>query len=93
MVLEACSLVLIQPFMDSLVARSVDARERARIMALLNVVVISLTSPFGWLAGLMAEADQRLPFMMNIGLFVLGAILVIQAARFFKPQEPAASAS
>lgn len=81
MVLEACSLALVQPFMDSLVATSVDPKERARIMSILYVIVIILTSPFGWLAGISSELDKRLPFVMNIALFLMGAALVHQVGK------------
>ncbi len=90
MILEACSLALIQPFTDSLVVTTVDPQERARIMSILYVIMITLTSPFGWLAGLSAELDQRLPFLLNIGLFLLGAALVYQAGRSARKVETAA---
>ncbi|NMB47035.1 MAG: MFS transporter [Firmicutes bacterium] len=78
--LEACSLALVRPFMDALVVISVDPEERARIVSILDVIMLSLTSPFGWLAGLAAEVDQRLPFLISIGLFLLGVVLVSLAS-------------
>ena len=77
--LEAFSLALIQPFMDALVVISVDAQERARIVSILNVIMLTFTSPFGWLAGVSAEMDQRLPFLINIGLLIVGIVLISRA--------------
>lgn len=74
-VFEACALALINPLMDSLVVITVDPKERARIMAILYVIIIAITSPFGWIAGLLSEINRILPFLMNTALFTLGAIL------------------
>lgn len=79
-VLEACSVALVNPFMDSLVARMIDPAERARIQAILAVVVISLNSPFGWIAGKLSEMNRILPFVLNIGLFIIGIVLISLAA-------------
>jgi MFS family permease len=74
-ILEAFALALINPLMDSLVAVSVDPKERARIMSIIYVTVIAVTSPFGWIAGILSEINRILPFVMNIGLFVIGCTL------------------
>lgn len=79
--LEACSLSLISPLMDSLSVIMVDAKERARIMAILHVVIIAFVSPFGWIAGVLSEMNRMLPFIMNIFLFVLGGIFTYYASR------------
>lgn len=72
--LEAFSLSLINPLMDSLTVITVNPKERARIMSILHVIMIGLTSPFGWIAGILSEKQRVLPFMMNIILFIIGAI-------------------
>ena len=74
-VLEAFALALINPLADSLVAISVDPKERARVMSIVYVTVIAVTSPFGWLAGILSEIHRILPFLMNIALFGIGCIL------------------
>ena len=79
--LEACSLPLISTLLDKLIALNVDPAERARIMALLYAVVIIFTSPFGWIAGKVSEIDRGLPFVINIALFVIGALIVLFAGR------------
>jgi len=79
--LEAFALALINPLMDSLTVIMVDAAERARIMALLYVIIIAFTSPFGWIAGVLSQINRVLPFVMNIGLYGLGAVLTLTSAR------------
>jgi MFS family permease len=87
---DACSIGLINPFLGSMITVNVDPQERARIMAIISVVVISLTSPFGWIAGRLSEVNRTLPFVLNMAIFALGAILVPLAAWVAK-RAPASS--
>jgi MFS family permease len=89
--LEAASLALVSPLMDSMVILTVDPQERARIQALMYVVVISLTSPFGWIAGRLSEVNRTLPFVLNIFLFATGAMLVLVADQVATRQRRAAA--
>lgn len=79
--LEACSLSLISPLLDSMQVILVDPHERARIIAMMYVFVMALSSPFGWIAGVLSGMDHRLPFVMNIVLLSAGIVLTIFAAR------------
>jgi MFS family permease len=79
--LEACAAALVGPFGDSLVAATIDPAERARIQAILYVIVIVLASPFGWIAGQLSAINKILPFLLNIVLFAIGGALVVLAAR------------
>jgi len=78
--IDAWSIAMINPFLGSMMAVNVDPQERARILAIISVVVISLTSPFGWIAGRLSEINRVLPFVLNIGIFAIGLILVPVAA-------------
>lgn len=77
--LEAFSFATVSPLLDRMTVLTVDAKERARILSILYVGIILLTSPFGWIAGELSSLDKNLPFIMNIGLFAIGAILAIRA--------------
>jgi MFS family permease len=79
-ILEACSLSLINPLLDSMQVIMVDPKERARIISILYVIVIAFTSPFGWIAGVLSGIDKRLPFIMNIILLITGALLTCFAS-------------
>jgi MFS family permease len=85
--IDAVSVAMFDPLMQSLVIVSITKEERARINAILMVVVIVLTSPFGWIAGQLSEMNRILPFVLNIGLFLIGGILVLLAWRFAKQSE------
>jgi hypothetical protein len=63
------------------VVTTVDAEERARIMAILYTVVLMITSPFGWIAGRISEIDRRLPFVLLAALVGIGILLVWLGAR------------
>jgi DHA1 family tetracycline resistance protein-like MFS transporter len=80
-VLEACSMPMVSTLLDKLVVLAVDAKERARIMAILYMVVMVLTSPFGWIAGQLSEINRSLPFVLNLFLFVCGGLLIYLASR------------
>ena len=80
-ILEACSMATVYPLLDRMVVLTVDEKERARIMALIYVIVIMFTSPFGWIGGVLSEMNRNLPFVLNISFYVMGAVLTILAAR------------
>lgn len=78
---EAFSLSMINPLLDSLQVVMVDPKERARIIAILYVIVITLTSPFGYIAGILSGINHILPFVMNIVFLFLGLILTYFASK------------
>lgn len=77
--LEACSFAAVGPLVDRLMVLAVGAQERARILSILYVGIILLTSPFGWIAGTLSEIGKDLPFVLNIVLLTLGAALAYVA--------------
>jgi len=83
-VLEACSFPLIHTLLEKLIVLSVDAKERSRIMALLNMVMIAFTSPFGWIAGQLSGMNRSLPFVLSICLYAIGGALTYLAGRHSK---------
>lgn len=78
--LEACALSLVNPLLDSMQVILVDQQERARVIAMMYVAVMALSSPFGWIAGLLSEVDKKLPFIMNIVLLAIGILLTVLAS-------------
>lgn len=71
----ACALLI--PRHDSLMTLFVDQKERARTLALMFVISLGISSPFGAIAGRMSELDMRFPFVLNLVLFALILLLVI----------------
>jgi DHA1 family tetracycline resistance protein-like MFS transporter len=79
--LEACCFAAVSPLVDKMVVLTIDAKERARIQSIMYVGTILITSPFGWIAGTLSELNKSLPFILNIVLFALGALLATLAGR------------
>jgi MFS family permease len=88
-IVEACSLPLTSTLLDKLIVVAVDAKERARMMGLLSVLVIVVTSPFGWIAGQLSETNRSLPFILNIVLFGVGSLLTYFEGRLLKGHKDA----
>lgn len=76
-ILEAAAYAVIIPRKDALMAHYVDPRERSRIYALYNVLMIGISVPFGSLIGWMFEVNPGLPFLFNIVLFGLCILLTM----------------
>ena len=91
-VIEAFSTPAATTLLDKLTVITVDAKERARITAILYVMVIVFSSPFGWIAGLLSQVNRSLPFILNIILFTVSGVLVFIAARRIKDHETPAPA-
>ncbi len=75
-VLEGVAVALLHPMTESLLAVALESHERARISAMVYVILILITSPFGWIAGQLSALDRSLPFALNMGLAVIGVGLV-----------------
>ena len=75
-VLEAVASALVSPMTESMLALSMETKERARISAMVYLSLIIIISPFGWIAGQLSAVDRSLPFALNMGLFAIGAVLV-----------------
>ncbi len=87
----SCAFATVSTQIDRMLVVTIDAQERARIMALLVLATILVTSPFGWIAGKMSEINRVLPFVLNIGLYAAGVILVWLAARQAEKEKTAAA--
>ncbi len=74
--LEGAASALVSPMTESLLAKSMESSERARVSAMVYVALIVLISPFGWIAGQLSALDRAFPFALNMGLFGVGIILV-----------------
>lgn len=79
--IEACAIATLGTQVDRMAVVTVEAKERARIMAFVYVVAILFTTPFGWIAGSLSEINRNLPFILNLFLFAFGAALTFFSAR------------
>lgn len=79
--LEACSFAVVSPLVGEMTTLTIDPQERARIQSILFVIVILLSSPFGWIAGNLSNLNKDAPFVLNIALYAAGAVLAYFAGR------------
>ncbi|MFV0399473.1 MAG: MFS transporter [Oscillospiraceae bacterium] len=76
-IFEAIAHAMVFPRKELMTAFFVDKQERARIVALLTTFMILFASPFGGISGVLSKADGRLPFVLNIVLFLLAFVVIV----------------
>jgi MFS family permease len=59
----------------SLIAFHVNPAERARVQALMNLIIMAATAPFGWIGGILSNLSRTLPFVLNLCLLTAGFII------------------
>ncbi len=74
LVFEAMGGAVLSTLRESLVAIHVDPDERSGIMALLQTTVMLVSVPFGYIGGLLSDISRTLPFVLSIGLLLLGMV-------------------
>ena len=77
-IFDASATALFMPRREAILAFNVEPGERARIMSIVYALSLAAMSPFGWIAGLISSIDRRLPFMFNLLLFGVLALLVVR---------------
>ena len=75
-ILESSAYAIVIPRKDALMALFVDEKERSRIYALYNMLMIGLSVPFGSLIGWFYDLDPSYPFYFNICVFFLGLMIL-----------------
>lgn len=74
LIFEALGFAVLGTIRESLVAIHVDPDERSGIMALLQTTVMLVSVPFGFIGGLLSDISRILPFVLSIGLLLLGML-------------------
>lgn len=69
--LNSVAIGCVSPRKDTLSATFIDKKERSRVNALMYMIMIGFTSPFGIFIGYLSSIDRRLPFMLNILIFAI----------------------
>lgn len=75
----AVGVAFVIPFVDTIVANSVDDRNRAKILALLYTMLFAIATPFGYIGGLLSSIEPRLTSVLLTALFCASfALLFLQ---------------
>ena len=65
---EAIANAFVIPRKESLLFLYVDKKERSRVYAMLHVIALAITSPFGTVMGAMSDASRLYPFLFAIAV-------------------------
>lgn len=65
------------PLSDALIANTVAEADRAKAMSVYYVLLLGLTSPFGWIGGIISSASPRLPFAVMAAALAAAAGLAL----------------
>jgi hypothetical protein len=71
---EALGMAVLHTLRESLVAIHVDPAERSGIMGLLQTTVMLVSVPFGYISGVLSDISRALPFVLCIGILLLGIV-------------------
>ena len=74
LIFEALGGAVLATLRESLVAIHVDPAERSNILALLQTTVMLVSVPFGYIGGMLSDISRVLPFVLTIGLLLLGIL-------------------
>lgn len=72
------------PFIESLIANSIDDTERAKTMSILYVILYGITAPFGYIGGVLSSISEELPFVLMTLVFIICLLLVEILSRLDK---------
>lgn len=74
LIFEALGMAVLHTLRESLVAINVDPIERSGIMGLLQTTVMLVSVPFGYIGGVLSDISRALPFVLCIGILLLGIL-------------------
>jgi MFS family permease len=73
----AAGTMTASPYLEALVANSLDDEQRAKMFSILQVLVLLFVSPSGLIGGWTYSLDPRLPFILVIAAFTASIALMI----------------
>lgn len=80
-ILEAMAVSVLNPMTGAMLFVNAEEDERARIVGMVHATVALIVTVFPALIGRLAQISIRIPFCINIGLFVVVAILGVMITR------------
>lgn len=74
LIFDALGTSILATLRESLVAIHADKEQRSVILALLQTTVMLVSVPFGYIGGLLSDISRALPFVLCIGLLLIGIL-------------------
>ena len=75
-IINACASAMILPRVDTVAANAIEPKERARIRSIFNMIIIGISSPFVFFAGILSDINRQLPFVLILFLLVIMVVVV-----------------
>jgi len=75
-ILIALGTIIATPRIDALAANTIVNEERSVANAIMAVFILLLTTPFGYIGGVLSEIDVRLPFVLTLMIFLICLLLL-----------------
>lgn len=75
--INAIAIACVSPRKDSMAVRFIDKKERSRVIAIMSMIMIAVSSPFGALTGYLSEINRTYPFILSICIFALTSVLIL----------------
>lgn len=73
---EAVGHAFVYPRKESLLFLYVDKTERSRVYAMLHMIALAITSPFGTIIGYLSDMDRLYPFLFSILVSIACSVFV-----------------
>jgi len=73
-IFESLGMAILATLRESIVAIHVDPEDRSSIMGILQTIVMLISMPFGFIAGMLSDISRALPFILSIGLLLIGIL-------------------
>jgi MFS family permease len=78
-ILIALGTGIASPRIDALMANTIINEDRSIVNAIVSVVILLFSTPFGYIGGILSEMDPRLPFLLTLSIF-LACLLLLRIA-------------
>ncbi len=86
-VASAAGAAIIVPHSDTLVANTVAEKDRAKSLSIFYVLLFALSSPFGYVGGVLFGVYDRLPFILATAAVAAAAVLALFIPRLEKARQ------
>jgi MFS family permease len=85
-IFEAFSLAILGPLTESIMSVVIPSEERARVSSFIVALILLISTPVGWVAGALFQANHTLPMLLNLCLIFISAILSLFVVRVIHPK-------
>ena len=77
MLFDILGLGILIMLSESMIAINAEGNERARMLAIYQMIVMAISTPFGWIGGRLSQMSRDFPFILNMSLIVVGIIITL----------------